>query len=84
MLSARGWVVTSYIWYSTDVHAEWPPFSALLQTAIWGNNESHDETLRIRAMKTDWLSARICEQRGSRSGLQPMGIDWSSSWTARL
>ena len=21
--------VTSYIWHSTDVHAEWPPFSAL-------------------------------------------------------
>ena len=21
--------VTSYIWQSTDVHAEWPPFSAL-------------------------------------------------------
>ena len=24
-----GGLVTSYIWHSTDVRAEWPPFSAL-------------------------------------------------------
>ena len=24
-----GWEVTSYIWHSTDVRAEWPLFSAL-------------------------------------------------------
>ena len=28
-----GWGVTSYIWHSTDVRAEWPPFSAL--PGIW-------------------------------------------------
>ena len=30
--SGRGWGrgrVTSYTWHSTDVRAEWPPFSAL-------------------------------------------------------
>ena len=24
-----GWGITSYIWHSMDVRAEWPPFSAL-------------------------------------------------------
>ena len=28
-----GWGVTSYLWKSTDVRAEWPPFSAL--PVIW-------------------------------------------------
>ena len=27
--------VTSYIWHSTDVRAEWPTFSALLKVYDW-------------------------------------------------